>query len=517
MPNRRISMRKIKEVLRLKYEAGLSNRAIARSCNISHKTVREYLKRAEEAGITWPLPEGMDDEALEKTLFTREQQQTGKVELPDMAWVHRELRRKGVTKQLLWQEFCESSSNPCSYSWFCEAYRKWQRTADPVMRQSHKAGEKMYVDFAGVKVPITDPTTGEIRKVPVFVAVLGASSYTYAEATEKEDLESFINAHIRAFEFFGGVPEVVVPDNLKAGVRNPLYYEPDINPTYQEMATHYRIAVIPARVRRPRDKAKVEVAVQVVERWILAALRNRTFFSISELNTAIRELLEKLNERKLRKLDVSRRELFENIEKPALKPLPKMPYRFAIWKRAKVNIDYHIEVDRHYYSVPYQFIGKKVDVRITQRHVEVFYKGKRIAAHLRSRQRGQHTTCEAHMPENHRLYKKGPINLEKEAACIGSNAAQLAKAIMESKSHPVQGYRAIMGIIRLSKAWPKERVDAACARALAIGAYSYRSVRSILEKGLDQVPFQTDSSCPSIKHRNIRGADYYKEGDKTCW
>ena len=509
-------MRKIKEVLRLKYEAKLSNRAIARSCNISHKTVKRYLERANKAGLSWPLPEGMSDEALERMLFPEASPQPGEVDLPDMAWVERELKRKGVTRYLLWQEFCEGSSHPPSYSWFCEAYRRWCKTAKPVMRQSHKAGEKMFVDYAGIKVPITDPRTGEVRMVPVFVAVLGASSYTYAEATEKEDVESFINAHVRAFEFFGGVTEVVAPDNLKAGVKDPLYYEPDLNPTYQEMAAHYGVAAIPARVRKPRDKAKVEAAVQLVERWIIAVLRKRTFFSLTELNAAIRELLEKLNEKPFKKLDTTRKELFEAIEKPALRPLPERPYQFALWRRARVGIDYHIEVEKHYYSVPYQLIGKRVEVRVTEREVEIFYKSKRVAAHLRSRHKGEHTTCEAHMPESHRRYKKGPKDLEKEAALIGPHVGKLAREIMEAKRHPIQGYRAIMGIIKLARAWPKERVDAACKRALAIGAISYRSVRSILEKGLDQVPLQTEFPSLSIEHGNIRGADYYREGGARC-
>lgn len=516
MANRRLSMRKIKEVLRLKYEGGLSNRAIARSCNICHRTVREYLKRAKGAGIDWPLPEGMDDESLEEMLFPRAHHEAGDVDLPDMAWVHRELKRKGVTRYLLWQEFCETTDRPCSYSRFCEAYRKWSKTADPVMRQDHKAGEKMFVDYAGIKVPITDPATGEVRDVPVFVAVLGASSYTYAEATAREDLEGFIGAHVRAFEYFGGVVEVIVPDNLKAGVKDPLYYEPDINPTYQEMAVHYGVAVIPARVKRPRDKAKVEVGVQVVERWIIAALRNRTFFSLSELNAAIKELLEKLNHRPFKKLDTHRRKLFEEMEKPALRPLPDRPYRFAIWRRAKVNIDYHIEVNRHYYSVPYQLIGKRVDVRITEHHVEIYHKGKRIAVHIRSNLKGQHTTEDGHMPKSHRAYKKGPGDITKGAAQIGPHVAQLAEAIMKAKAHPVQGYRAVMGIIGLAKAYSKGRVDAACARALSIKGYSYRSVRSILEKGLDQVPIQPASLALPIEHSNIRGSDYYQGGNDRC-
>jgi transposase len=282
------------------------------------------------------------------------------------------------------------------------------------------------------------------------------------------------------------------------------------------MAAHYGVAVIPARVGRPRDKAKVEVGVQVVERWILAALRNRTFFSVDEVNAAIRELLEKLNQRRFKKLDTSRKELFESLERPALRPLPERPYQFAHWKRARVNPDYHIEVEGHYYSVPYQLIGKTVEARIGRGQVEIFYRGRRVAAHLRSRKKGGHSTCEAHMPEKHRFYRESFRDLEKKAELIGAHVVRLARAIMESKRHPVQGYRAVMGIIRLARVWSRERVDAACARALSIGAYSYRSVRSILEKGLDQVPLHTESPALSLEHENIRGGDYYRKGGRRC-
>ena len=515
MANRRLSMRKIKEVLRLKYEAGLSNRAIARSCGICHKTVKEYLSRARASGLSWPLDEALDEEALGRLLFPKDPSSGGRVEMPDMAWVHRELKKKGVTRKLLWQEFSQGSERPCSYSRFCQAYKEWSKGADPVMRQEHKAGEKVFVDYAGLKMDIVDPCTGESMSIPVFVAVLGASSYIYAEATEKGDLEGFIGAHTRAFEYFGGVPEVVVPDNLKAGVKSPSRYEPDINPTYQEMARHYGVAVIPARVRRPRDKAKVEVGVQLVERWIMAALRNRTFFSVGELNSAMSRLLKELNERPLKGIGLSRRELFEGIEKPALRPLPTEPYTFSLWKMAKVGFDYHIQVEGHYYSVPYHLIGKKVNVRISRDQVEVYCGGKRVAAHLRSRVKGAHTTCEEHMPEGHRLYRKSPRDLIEEAMGIGPQVGELAEAIMEAKEHPIQGYRSIMGIIRLAKAYPKDRMEAACARALAVKGYSYRSVKSILEKGLDRLPPMRHEILPSIEHHNIRGASYYQE-DKGC-
>ena len=509
-------MRKIKEVLRLKYEAGLSNRAIAKSCGICHKTVKEYLTRARASGLSWPLADDLSDKDLEALLFPNDPGAAGKVQMPDMAWVSRELKRKGVTRYLLWREFCETTDRPCSYSRFCQAYKEWSKKADPVMRQDHKAGEKMFVDYAGLKMEVVDPHTGESRKVPVFVAVLGASSYIYAEATEKEDLEGFIGAHIRAFEYFGGVPEVVVPDNLKAGVKSPSYYEPDINPTYQEMARHYRVAVIPARVRRPRDKAKVEVGVQVVERWIMAALRNRTFFSIGELNAAMKQLLKELNERPLKEIGLSRRQLFESIEKPALRPLPSHPYSFALWKMAKVSFDYHIQVEGHYYSVPYHLIGKRVDVKISRDQVEVYHKGKRVAVHIRSRVKGAHTTWEEHMPVSHRLYKKSPRDLIKEATRLGPCVGELAEAIMEAKDHPIQGYRSIMGIIRLARAYPKDRLEAACARALAVKGYSYRSVKSILEKGLDQLPLTRQKTFDTIDHSNIRGASYYQREDKRC-
>ncbi len=518
MANRRLSMRKIKEVLRLKYEAGLSNRAIARSCGICHKTVKEYLTRAKACGLSWPLKDDMEDEDLEGLLFPDHPPSGGKVQMPDMAWIHRELKRKGVTRYLLWREFCEGSDNPCSYSRFCQAYKEWSKRADPVMRQDHKAGEKMFVDYAGLKMEIVDPHTGETRGVPVFVAVLGASSYIYAQATEKEDLEGFIGAHIKAFEYFGGVPEVVVPDNLKAGVKSPSYYEPEINPTYQEMARHYQVAVIPARVRRPRDKAKVEVGVQVVERWIMAALRNRTFFSVGQLNAAMGQLLKELNQRPLKGVGLSRRQLFESIERPALRPLPPKPYSLALWKVAKVGFDYHIQVEGHYYSVPYHLIGKKVKVRISGDQIEVYHKGKRVAIHLRSKVKGAHTTWEEHMPEGHRLYRKSPRDLIKEARRLGPCVGKLAEAIMEARDHPIQGYRAIMGIMKLARAYPKDRVEAACARALAIKGYSYRSVKSILEKGLDQLPLSPPGSSTTIDHPNIRGASYYcsTKEDERC-
>ena len=398
-------VRKVQEVLRLKWKSGLSTRAIARSCSISPTTVSEYVRRAQVAGLSWPLPEALDEDQLYQMLFPKQAPPSERV-IPEPDWqlIHAELRRKSVTRRLLWLEYREAHPGGYGYSYFCELYRLWARKLDPPMRLSHKAGEKMFVDYAGHIVPmslwetvrIVNPKTGEIREAHIFVAVLGASNYSYAEAQWAEDLPNWIGGHVRALDFFGGVPEIIIPDNPKVGVKHPSRYEPDINPTYQDMAEHYNTVVLPARVRRPKDKAKVEVGVQVVERWILARLRNRTFFGLAELNQSIRELMEEINDRTMEHLGKSRREFFEELDRPALKPLPAEPYQFAIWKKAKVNIDYHVEFEKHYYSVPHRLIGEKVFVRATERTVEIFHKHRRVASHPRSRARGRHTTQAEH-------------------------------------------------------------------------------------------------------------------------
>ena len=514
-------MRKIKETLRLHYELGMGMRQIARSLSISHSTVSDLIKRARKAGFSWPLPEELDEAALEARLYPHRVGSFPCRPAPDMEWVHRELRKKGVTLQLLWLEYKERHPDGYQYSQFCEHYRRWCQKLDVVMRQTHRAGEKMFVDFAGQTVPVVDPITGEVHAAYIFVAVLGASNYTYAEALPSQDLPSWIGAHCRALEFFGGVPEIVVPDNPRVGVSHPSYYEPDINPTYQEMAAHYGAVVIPARPRKPRDKAKVEVGVQVVERWILAALRNRTFTSLAELNQAIREALEKLNNRPFKKLEGSRRTLFETLEKPALKPLPPTRYAFATWKKARVNIDYHVEVDKNFYSVPYQLVRQEVEVRLTQTTVEVFSRGQRVASHPRSLARGQHVTDPRHMPAAHRKHLDwSPSRLLHWAGTVGPATAELVRVILESRPHPEQGYRACLGIIRLGKHYPPERLEAAARKALACGATSYRSLKSILEKGLDRLPLQKESvPNPVPDHTNLRGPAYFRgkrEGCERC-
>lgn len=513
MARKRLSMRKIREVLRLRYELRLSARLIAKSCHVARSTVSEYLFRAEQAGLSWPLASDLDDAALERRLFPSMTSETppGKRQMPPMNYLHDELRRKGVTLQLLWYEYKQHSPEGYQYSQFCELYRRWAGKLDLSLRQDHRAGEKLFVDYAGDTIPLVNPKTGEITEAQLFVAVLGASNYTFVEASRSQDLSCWINSHVHAFEFFGGVPEIIVPDNLKTGVIKACRYEPDINPSYLDLAQHYGVTVIPTRVRSPKDKAKVESGVLLTQRWILATLRNRTFFSLDELNRAIREKLVHLNNRRFKKLNTSRAELFKTIEKPALKPLPSQPYEFALWKKARVNIDYHIEMEHHYYSVPFQLTGQQVDVRFTSTTVEVLFRNRRVASHRRSFRRGGFTTLDEHRPPKHQKYLEWtPSRIISWAGQNGPCTRELVARIIESKSHPEQGYRSSLGIIRLADKYSSKRVEAACHRALKIKAYSFKSVNSILKNGLDQqaLPFD-EPEAVTISHLNIRGSRYY--------
>jgi len=513
MAKRRLSMRKIKEVLRLKWVQNLSNRQIAKSCSICHATVREYLNRAQLAGLSWPLPDNLDDAAIERLLFPDPAAQAStERSMPPMQYLFKELKRKRVTMQLLWYEYKKANPDGYQYSQFCHLYRQWVKKLDVVLRQEHRAGEKLFIDYAGQTVSVIDRSTGEIRQAQIFLATLGASSYTFAEATRAQDLPSWIKSHVHAFEFFGGVPQILVPDNLKTGITNPCRYEPDINPTYLDLAQHYGTTVIPARPGKPRDKAKVESAVLVAERWILAALRNHTFFSLSELNQAIAERLHEINNRTFKKLDTTRRKLFETIDKPALKPLPQHPYEYAQWKKARVNIDYHIEIDRHYYSVPYQLVREQVDVRLTSSTVEVLFKNRRVASHKKDYRQGGFTTLREHMPKSHQRYLDWtPSRIIRWAGQNGPQTKKLITQILDSRPHPEQGFRSSLGIMRLAKRYDPERLEAACERALLIKAFSYKSVESILKKGLDQQSLsfeQTENPSP-MTHNNIRGKHYY--------
>ena len=504
-------MRKIHLVLRLFFAAQLSIRAIARSINASPSTVGDYIRRAQVAGLSWPLPEGLDERALEAKLFPPPAPRHTPRPLPDWAGLHQELRRKGVTLALLWHEYKGAHPEGVQYSWFCERYRAWAQHIDVVMRQEHRAGEKLFLDYAGHCVPVVDRETGELHEAQIFVAVLGASNYTFAEATWSQSLPDWCASHVRALRFFGGAPELLVPDNLRSAVSKPHRYEPDTNPTYQDLAEHYAMAILPARVRRPRDKAKVEAGVLLVERWILAALRNRTFFSLAELNAAIAELLQRLNERPFKKLPGSRRTMFESLERPLLTPLPHEPYIFAEWKKVRVHIDYHVEVDHHYYSVPFTLRGKQLLARFSANTVECFYLGERIASHVRCYMRARHTTLADHMPEKHRqMGQWSPKRFMQWAEKTGPATAQLITNVLSARKHPEQSYRSCLGILRLAKTYSDERLEAACRRALILNTYAVRSIESILKHRLDEQPLSEPQELPlPLEHDNIRGPSYY--------
>ncbi len=503
-------MRKIRDVLRLQ-DSGFSERRIATSLNIGSTSAGEYIRRARRAGLAWPLPRDLTDEALERLLFPASPDvPPDQRPRPDWTWVYREKRKPNVTLSLLWEEYRAAHPDGYSLSHFCDLYRDWEGRLAPTMRQAHVAGEKMFVDYAGATLEVIDGATGEIRQAQIFVAVLGASSYTYAQATWSQTLPDWIGAHGRAFAFFGGVPAQVISDNLKSGVTKACFYDPQVNRTYAEMAAHYGTAVIPARPRKPRDKAKVEVGVQVVERWILAKLRNRRFFSLAEANAAIRQLLDELNARVTRHLGASRRHLFEQLDRPALLDLPVEPYTYAEWKECRAGLDYHVEVDKHYYSVPHALLRQKFWARMTDRTVEIFHSGKRVACHLRGSPNRRHTTVTEHMPSAHRrLAAWTPQRIRHYAASIGPNAEALVDIIMRSRPHPEQGFRSSIGIIRLAKTHGSERLEAACERAIDIGARSYSSVASILRNNLDRRKPKRAADGPAIDHANIRGPKYF--------
>jgi len=514
MPAQRLSMRQVREVLRLKWAGGLSDRKIAHSLSVSRPTVAEYVRRAQAVGLSWPLPATLDEAALERLLFPAAPvQHTGACLVPDWSAVQRELKRKGVTLFLLWQEYKAATPEGFQYSWFCQAYRAWAGTRDLVMRQHHRAGEKLFVDYAGQGIPVVDSHSGEVHEAAIFIAVLGASSYTYAEATWTQSLPDWIGSHVRALAAIGGVPEVVVPDNLKAAVHRAHRYEPELNRTYAELAQHYGFAVIPARAAKPRDKAKVEVGVQVVERWILARLRHATFFALAEVNAAIRPLLSGLNSRPFKKLPGSRQSLFETLDRPALRPLPAQPYDYAEWRQVRVHIDYHVEVAGHYYSVPYALVKQQLEVRLSAQVVEIFHKGKRVASHQRSPLKGRHSTVATHMPKAHRQYAAWtPQRLIRWAVHSGPATAQVVETILASRPHPQQGFRACLGIMRLGKIYSAERLEAACRRAYLLGACSYKSIESMLKKGLDRRPLPEQSETTvAPRHANIRGPQYYQD------
>ena len=520
MPRPRVDMRKIREVLRLALGEELSQRLVSAASGVPQTTVHDYLVRAAAAGLKWPLPGDLDDAGLEALLYPPVLPSGTDRPAPDWQQVHADMRKKGVTLQLLWVEYREAHpGDGYGYSQFANLYRSWRDGTGVSMRQAHAPGEKLFADFPGGTFPVYDPATGQIDlKAELFVAVLGASSYLYAEAFPSQELQYWVTAHVHCFEALGGCPAIVVSDNLRSAVTTADRYEPDVNATFAEMAAHYGVAVIPARPCKPKDKARAESGVLLAERWIIARLRGRKFTSLGEASAAIAGCAAEINARPFQKLDGSRQELSGQAGRPALRPLPANRYEFATWRKARVSIDYHIAADWHYYSVPCRLARQQVDVRLSAATVEVFHRGQRVASHPRSLVRHAYTTVPGHMPESHRWHAQWtPQRITERAAKTGPSTAALAEAILDSRAHPQQGYRAVLGIIRLAGSYGDDRTEAACARALALRSYSYRSVKSILSTGLDRQPLPGSSPAisPHPAHGNLRGPGYYQQEGQT--
>lgn len=514
MPAEAISMRKLKEILRLKYEVKLAHRKIAKSLSISPGTVSVYVNRAILMGISsWPLPDEWDDIRLHREFLKTRHTPRTSIPLPDWMAFHKDLKRKGVTKQLLWQEYAERNPhNHYSYPQLCRYFQQWLSIQQPSMRQIHVAGEKLFIDYCGPTIPIVNPDTGECRFAQVFVAVFGASNYTYAEATDSQKLKDWIMSHVRAFRFFGGVPDLLVPDNLKSATTRACKYDPDLNPTYQQMAAHYRVGILPARPLKPKDKAKAENGVLLVERWIMAVLRRETFYTLTALNQRINILLERLNSKPFQKLEGCRKSLFESTDKPALKPLPLIPYQFTEIKKVRVNIDYHVEVEKHYYSVPHGLIRQTLEAHITEHTVVLYHHNQCVAQHRKMSKPGGYTTVTEHMPKSHQEYSQwNPQRLLSWAEKLGGYVVTWVKNELESKRHPQQSYRACLGLLSLSKHYPKERLNGACKRGLETGASRLKNIKAILKNGLDEQPVQQELSdvLTTVSHDNIRGKSYF--------
>ena len=512
MATGRLSMRSIREILRQKLVLKKSHREVARSVGLSAGAVGGVMGRATKLGLDWATAEALPEDELEERLYGPRLAAGVARPLPDPQYIHRERKKTGVTLELLHLEYLEQHPDGYRYTQFCEVYREWLKKHRLSMRQIYRGGEKLFLDYSGKKPFIVDPQTGVVTDVELFLAVLGASNYTYAEATATQQGPDWIASHARAHSFLGGVPAAWVPDQLKSGVTTPCRYEPGVQRTYEEMARHYGTVVLPARPAHARDKAKVEVGVLIAQRWILVRLRNQTFFSLVELNDRISELLEDLNNREMRLYGASRRELFEQLDKPALKPLPREPFYYAEWKQVRVNIDYHVEVDHHFYSAPHELVHEQLEARFTATTVELFRAGDRITSHPRSYTRGTHTTKSEHMPKAHQKHLEWtPSRITQWAGTIGEKTKELVAAILADRPHPEMGYRSCLGILRLAKQYGNDRLEAAAARALTARARSYRHLESILKNGLDRLSLPDNSTTPppTLPHENVRGRDYY--------
>lgn len=507
---RKLTVRQLRQMLRLAGD-GASSREVARLLGVARSTVQENLKRAAEVGLSWPLPGDLTDDALEARLFARAGVKPGLRRRPEPDWASLviELRKPGVTMMLLWEEYRAVQSGGYGYSRFCELFRGFERRLQPSMRQDHVAGDKVFVDYSGKKLAIIDPDTGLVREAEIFVAVLGASNLTFAEVTWTQSLPDWIGSHARMFSFFGGVPRLVVIDNLKSGVHKASFYDPELNRSYGMMASHYGVAVLPARPARPKDKAKVENGIRFAQSCILGRMRHRTFFSLAEANAAIAEALERINGHLVRRLGVTRRHLFETLEQPALAPLPVDAYEFAEWRLVRVGVDYHVEYDGYFYSVPHGLIRAQVDLRATSRTIELFHRGKRVALHQRRYGGRRHGTDPDHMPSSHRRYADWtPDRFRRWAASVGPCTEALITAILAHRPHPEQGFRTCLGILRLFRDLDADRAEGVSARALQIGALNYKSVASILANRLGRRSAPEEPTAV-IDHANLRGPDYF--------
>lgn len=514
MPVESISMRKLKEILRLKYQGKLSNRKIANSLSISPSTVSTYVNRAKLIGIDdWPLPERWDDLKLSQHFLQTKISPRTAIPLPVLSVFYHQLKQKGVTKQLLWQEYIErNTDNHYSYPQLCRIYKEWLSRQQPSMRQVHQYGEKLFIDYCGPTIPLVNPDTGELRGAQVFVAVMGGSNYTFAEATLSQKLEDWIMSHARAFTFFGAVPDIIVPDNLRSGTSRACKYDPDLNPSYQQLAAHYNVAIIPARPLKPKDKAKAENGVLIVERWIMAVLRHEVFYTLTQLNQRISELLRRLNTKPFQKLPGDRTSQFLTHELPAMRPLPLLDYEYTFIKKVKVNIDYHIDMHKHYYSVPYGLLKKQIEAHVSDKLVKLYYRNQLVAQHIRSDRIGGYSTKIEHMPKAHQEYAQwNPERLKQWANKLGAYVLQWVEYQLASKAHPQQSYKVCLGLLNLNKIYPKKRLNNACQRALDTGGFRLQNIKVILKNNLDKAVDDPDQDdlLAEIKHENVRGQDYY--------
>jgi len=517
MPAKReLTMRQLRQMLRLHHD-GVSAREIGRTLGVARSTIQDNLDRAKKAGLAWPLAPDLTDDVLEQRLFSKAGYTLGvrRRSEPDWTALAREIKRPGVNLMVLWEEYRDAHADGYGYSRFCDLFREFEKRLSPVMRQHHAAGDKLFVDYSGKKISIVDAATGEVREAEIFVGVLGASNYTYAEATFTQSLPDWIGAHVRMFRFHGGVTRLLVPDNLKSGVQKASFYDPEINRSYGAMAAHYDVGILPARPRKPRDKAAVEAGVRFAQSYVLGRLRNQTFFSLAEANAAIKVVLDRMNTRVMRQIGMSRRDLFESLDQPALKPLPDLDWDYAEWRLARVGLDYHVEVDGFFYSVPHALIRAEVELRLSERTVEIFHRGQRVALHQRRYGGRRHGTDPDHMPSSHRRYAEwSPERFQRWAKTIGPNTEGLIIAVLASRPHPEQGFRTCLGILRLYRGIDPARAESVSARALEIGALNYRSVASILANNLDkaasrQTRSDERSGMSLFDHQNVRGPRYF--------